>query len=94
MNDRYNEFCELCLVMMGIYKTKNHDYGDSSSKTYDKFGAVSYLTRMNDKLNRIEQLTYFSDEQMVKDESAIDNLLDLASYCLQMAMDLKENKPF
>lgn len=94
MQDRTKKFDKLCLGMMETYRAKNHDYGDSSSKTYDKFGVVSYLTRMNDKMNRIEQLTYFNQEQMVKGESAIDNLLDLASYCLQMAIDLHDKEPF
>ena len=38
------------------YKKKNSDYGNSVADTYEKFGDISFLTRITDKYNRILSL--------------------------------------
>ena len=60
---------------------KNHDYGDSFAKQYDKYGLMSALIRMDDKMRRLETLLESEDKAKV-DESLADTLLDLAGYAL------------
>lgn len=78
-------------IMDEMYDTfikKNNDYGDSAGDTYNKFGLISYIVRLNDKLNRVTNL-YLSGEQEVKDESIEDTLLDMATYCIMAAADMR-----
>lgn len=89
MNTKKEEmFVDLCQELVDTYESKNHDYGDSSHKTYEKFGFVSYATRMNDKLNRFEQLCVFNADPKVN-ESARDTLMDLASYAIQAVIEMQ-----
>lgn len=60
---------------------KNHDYGDSFSQQYSKYGLMSALIRMDDKMRRLETLLESEDKAKV-DESLADTLLDLAGYAL------------
>lgn len=83
----------LCEKIHNTCVAKNKDYGNSAALTYNKYGMVSYLVRMEDKINRIKSLTVDKNQQQVKDESVLDTLLDLSNYCLLAAIDLiKENK--
>ena len=83
--DKHKELCDL------IHDTcikKNNDYGDSASKGYKEFGLISYVVRMNDKINRINSLIK-KQKQEVTDESIKDTLLDLANYCLLAVADME-----
>ena len=64
------------------YKKKNSDYGNSVGDTYEKFGDISFLTRITDKYNRILSLADKGECGEVKDEALEDTILDLANYCL------------
>ena len=81
------------------YKRKNSDYGNSVGDTYEKFGDVSFLTRITDKYNRILSLADKGECGEVKDEALEDTILDLANYCLlwlverEYAEQRKEVKP-
>ncbi|MFF3147771.1 nucleotide modification associated domain-containing protein [Streptomyces sp. NPDC057927] len=59
---------------------KNHDYGDSFAQQYSKYGLMSALIRMDDKMRRLE--TLIDGEQAQVFESVNDTLLDLAGYAL------------
>lgn len=59
---------------------KNHDYGDSFSQQYGKYGLMSALIRMDDKMRRLETLQ--GGQQAEVAESIGDTLLDLAGYAL------------
>ena len=72
-----------------MYADKNHDYGNSFGETYEKYGNISAVVRISDKMNRIEQLVQ-TDEQKVKDESLKDSILDMANYLIMWAMELGE----
>ena len=63
-----------------VYEEKNERYGDSFSLTFDQYGPISALTRMKDKMNRLENLI-LNPELDPKDETIIDTLMDLANYC-------------
>ena len=81
------------------YKRKNSDYGNSVGDTYEKFGDISFLTRITDKYNRILSLADKGECGEVKDEVLEDTILDLANYCLlwlverEYAGQQKEVKP-
>ena len=74
-------FQEILDKMSEIHSKKNADYGDSFGDTYNKYGFVSALVRLSDKLNRLNSL-YMSGNIQVKDESIGDTLLDLANYAV------------
>ena len=90
---KINRHKELCNKLNKTYSDKNHDYGDSVHDTYKKYGMVSFLVRMEDKLNRLYTLTKFNPfcetetEMRVKDESIMDTLLDLANYAVIAAVE-------
>lgn len=67
-------------VLAETLKHKNHDYGDSFRKQYEKYGDASAAIRLSDKLNRFE--TLIQKENQVKDESIEDTLLDIAGYAI------------
>lgn len=71
-----------------IYSDKNHDYGDSFGETFEELGAISAVTRITDKINRLDSL--MTKEQKVKDESILDTLIDLANYCIMTLIELEE----
>ena len=78
---------ELCDRIHDTCVKKNHDYGNSASELYEKFGLISYVVRMNDKMNRINSL--LNKDVEVKDEKIEDTLLDLANYCLLAVSDME-----
>ena len=73
-----------CIInnLEDTYKKKNSDYGNSVGDTYEKFGDISFLTRITDKYNRILSLADKGECGEVKDEALEDTILDLANYCL------------
>lgn len=81
-------FANLTQQMLETFKKKNADYGDSTTQTFKEFGLTSYATRLNDKLNRIKSFCR-KGELEVKDESVVDSLMDMASYCLLAIIDVK-----
>jgi hypothetical protein len=81
---------EIVKELYDIYKRKNHDYGDSFSIVYQKFGLQSAVIRLWDKLLRLE--TLLNTEAQV-DESVEDTLKDLANYAIMALIELqKSNK--
>ena len=73
--------------LRNLYKAKNSDYGDSFSKIFEKYGLLSSVIRLEDKINRLSAFTkrYRVD---VVNESIRDTLLDLANYSILTAMEL------
>lgn len=90
MNNILEKHKELCDRIHDTCVAKNHDYGNSASDLYNKFGLISYIVRMNDKMNRIN--TLIKKEAEVKDEKITDTLLDLANYCLLAVADMELEK--
>lgn len=85
-NDLYTEIIN---ELHNTYKKKNHDYGNSFSVLYSKFGLKSVVIRLWDKLLRIE--TLLTSEAQV-DESIRDTLMDMANYCIMTVMELDQPK--
>lgn len=71
---------QICDKLHDTYKAKNADYGDSFAKVRKKYDDT-FLIHLNEKLDRIENLTRGNAPQ-VKEESIEDNLIDLANYCI------------
>ena len=84
---REEMFKSIADEMYDIYIAKNSDYGSSVSDTYKDFGLVSFLVRMQDKMNRLKTLN--NKESLVKDEKIEDTLLDLANYSILALIELR-----
>ena len=90
--DNVQQHRKLCDILNKVYEIKNHDYGDSFSKTYKELGIISAVTRITDKYNRIVSLAKGAD-QKVREESIRDTLLDMANYALMTVMEIdKESR--
>ena len=68
---------------------KNKDYNSSFDRTVDEYGYVVIAIRLEDKINRLNNLIKNNNE--VKDESIEDTLLDIAGYCV-LSLIYLENK--
>ena len=77
----------ICKELNDLYARKNHDYGDSFGETYKKLGIISAVTRITDKINRLQSLC--TKEQMIKDESFRDTLRDAANYCIMTIIEME-----
>ena len=89
--DLIEQHKRICERLNKVYADKNHDYGNSFGETYEKYGDISALVRISDKMNRIEQLVQ-TGEQKVKDEALEDSILDMANYLIMWAMELEEEE--
>lgn len=98
INDLYIDVHKKLLDdMHDLYIKKNADYGNSVHDTYEKYGLVSFLVRMEDKLNRVRNLNKDNVKILdvkVQDEKIEDTLMDLANYAILAIMELKREKSF
>ena len=92
MYNKVEKFKKIVEDMLDLYQRKQADYGDSVAKTFDEWGLVSFLVRMEDKLNRVTTLTKKTGEVRVADEKIEDTLLDLANYSIMALIELDRVK--
>ena len=78
---------EICGELNAIYRRKNADYGDSFGETFRKLGIISAVTRITDKVNRLQSLCVHPAQ--VQDESIRDTLYDLANYAIMTAIEME-----
>jgi len=83
-------FAVITEEMFELYLDKSADYGDSFSKSFDEFGLISAVIRLTDKVNRLRTLV--ANENLVKDESIRDTLIDLANYSIMTIIELDKQK--
>lgn len=76
--------------MVDLLEAKNSNYGDSFTKSVDKYGTIIYGIRLDDKYNRFEQIML--GEQDKVGESLEDTLLDMIGYCTLILRDIKNRK--
>ncbi|HCL4466748.1 TPA: DUF1599 domain-containing protein [Clostridium botulinum] len=88
MSSKIEKHKRICVDLNEIYKHKNHDYGDSFGETYKKLGIISAVTRITDKVNRLQSLC--TKEQKVEDESIEDTLKDLANYSIMTLIEMED----
>ena len=79
---------KICKDLNNMYVVKNHDYGDSFGETFERLGIISAVTRITDKVNRLQRLSIV--EAQVKDESIKDTLMDLANYSIMTLIELEK----
>ena len=85
-----SEFREIIEEMIQLYISKNKDYGNAFKQSYDEFGAIMAVIRINDKLNRFKTLIKQNSE--VKTESIKDTLIDLANYAVMTIIEINKGK--
>ena len=85
---KVDDFEEIVKEMLELYKAKNSDYGDSFGDTYHKLGLISAVTRISDKVNRLQSLC--TKEQKIYDESIRDTLIDLANYAVMTIIEMED----
>ena len=78
---------DICIMLNDIYQRKQIDYGDSFGETFRKLGEISAITRITDKVNRLQTLC--KQKAQVKDESVCDTLFDLANYAIMTIIEIK-----
>lgn len=83
-------FNKILKEMRDLYAKKNSDYGDSFKDTHERFGSVAGVIRINDKVNRLNNLV--ERESRVEDESFRDTLIDLANYAVLLIMEIDGNQ--
>lgn len=88
MNNPFKEFTD---QLAETLLEKNQAYGDSFTKSVDKYGLSVIGVRLSDKYNRIEHLIT-NHELKENDESLEDTLLDMAGYSILGLKYLKEHK--
>jgi hypothetical protein len=92
MYNKVDKFKKIVDEMLDLYQRKQSDYGDSAGKTFDEWGLVSFLVRMEDKLNRAATLTKKQGKARIADEKIEDTLLDLANYSIMALIELDRAK--
>ncbi len=89
---KYDRHKQLCDKLNEIYIRKNRDYGDSFHLSYLEEGMAMPRIRLSDKLNRFKSLTKGDNQRLVKDETIIDTLIDLANYALMTVLEIEEDQ--
>ena len=89
--DKVEKHKSICEELNQIYSSKNKDYGDSFTKSFEKYGLTSSAIRLGDKFYRFENLIN-SDKLLVKDESIEDTLMDMANYCIMTLIEIEQIK--
>lgn len=76
--------------MYKIFEGKRKDYGPTTTKTFEEYGIVAMLVRMEDKFGRLKSLTMQGAAPHY--ESIEDTLMDLANYCIITLLEMaKQN---
>lgn len=92
VDDRVQLFKDIVDEMFETYKRKNNDYGNSVGDTYLRYGDVSFLVRIEDKINRLKSLTVDKKDIQVADEKIEDTIMDLANYAILYLIERKIDK--
>lgn len=90
-NKQVEQFKALTSEMIATYTRKNRDYGNSFGRMCKEYGHTYPIIHLDEKLARIKAIL-LSGDNAVKDETAIDSLLDLACYSLMTIMELQEQQ--
>lgn len=85
-------FRQITEELSRIYEDKNKRYRDSFNKTLDKRGLVAALTRLDDKMNRLDYLIDVDNVSEMDDDAIMDTLRDLANYAIMTLMWLGKQK--
>ena len=64
--------------LIATYEAKQHDYGNSTHESVVRWGLISMVVRISDKINRWNTLS--KNDAMVKSESLLDTIGDAFTY--------------
>jgi hypothetical protein len=78
-------FLEIQLKQYNLFLKKNKAYG----RSYQDYGPMGVLIRMNDKINRLRTISASKIEIDTGDESVIDSVKDLGNYCILCLMEIQ-----
>lgn len=87
-----SKFESITKEMLGLYKIKNKNYGNSFSKQFEEYGLTSVCIRLEDKLNRLKSLNKQGKEANVDDEGIRDTLIDLANYSVLAMIEIDKGE--
>lgn len=87
---RNKQFEDILGKMNGMFRRKNHDYGNAFHNIFLKRGWDYALGLMENKINRIDSLS--DKEPEVVGESIEDSLLDLANYAILTLMEVRRRQ--
>jgi hypothetical protein len=79
---------EICNELKALLISKNRDYNDSFSKQFAKYGVLSGLIRLDDKMSRLDNLVNGAKDSV--GESVEDTLLDAAGYAVLTLVELRK----
>jgi hypothetical protein len=83
-------FNTLTARMSDTFARKRQNYGQTTTETFRKFGPISMLTRMHDKMGRLDNLLGRGETDLCS-ESIEDTLLDLANYALITILEITKH---
>lgn len=90
-NGKVTRFGEIVDFMKATYEAKNADYGDSFHEGFVRIGPAYAVGRLLDKYSRIENLLLKQNNvALVKDETVLDTLSDLAVYSIMLRMEIEQ----
>lgn len=90
MENKIARYDNITKELKAIYVAKNNDYGDSVKDTYNKFGDISFMVRLTDKINRATTLLKTNNRQ-VQDEKLEDTIKDMINYGILWLMEREES---
>lgn len=80
-------FRQIAENMCELHDAKNADYGGAFGQSFQEFGIISSVIRLNDKMSRLRALC--KNDAQVKDEGIKDTLIDLAAYSIMTIEELE-----
>ena len=89
MENKVRKYDNIIKELRAIYVAKNNDYGSSVTDTYNKFGDVSFMVRITDKINRATTLLSKNNRQ-VQDEKLEDTIKDMVNYGILWLIEREE----
>lgn len=82
-------FKQITGEMNKLFEKKNSNYGNSFSNLYQKFGTLSGIVPLHNKLDRITSLVQGTENNF---ESIEDSLVDLATYSVMLLMEVRKEQ--
>lgn len=80
---------DTCDEIKNLLIRKNHDYGNSFSKQFEKYGLLSGIIRLDDKMSRLDSLI---QNKALVNESIEDTVADIAGYAILLLIELMKKQ--
>ena len=80
---------DTCDGIKNLLIRKNHDYGNSFSKQFEKYGLLSGIIRLDDKMSRLDSLI---QNKALVNESIEDTVADIAGYAILLLIELRKKQ--